>query len=61
VKHALYNGENRIGRDASCCSVSVCSKVGLDYNIYVTFYMYTHIRFCFLLNFLLLSADLKTA
>ncbi|XP_023712511.1 uncharacterized protein LOC111867156 isoform X2 [Cryptotermes secundus] len=26
VKHSLYNGENLIGRDASCCSVSVSSK-----------------------------------
>ncbi|XP_069694916.1 uro-adherence factor A-like [Periplaneta americana] len=26
VKHAIYNGENRIGREGSCCAISVCSK-----------------------------------
>jgi hypothetical protein len=31
----VYGGKNRIGRDASCCSVSVSSKVRLDYTVNV--------------------------
>jgi hypothetical protein len=59
VKHAVYNGENLIGRDASCCSVSVSSKVGLDYRIHVTLYMFTHIPFSFTVAFYYLPQSLS--
>jgi hypothetical protein len=29
----VFNGKNLIGRDESCCSVSVSSKVRLDYTV----------------------------
>jgi hypothetical protein len=47
VKHAVYNGENLIGRDTSCCSISVSSKVGLNYSIYFAENTLTHFSFIY--------------
>ena len=42
----VFNGKNLIGRDASCCSVSVSSKVRLDYTVHTAvMYLFTSCGF----------------
>lgn len=42
VKHMVFSGKNLIGRDASCCSVSVSSKVRLDYTVNIACHVLIH-------------------
>lgn len=42
VKHMVYSGKNLIGRDASCCSVSVSSKVRLDFTVNIACHVLIH-------------------
>jgi hypothetical protein len=46
VKHPVYNGQNLIGRDTSC-SVSLTSKVGLDYLVHFAYCVLTSIDFIY--------------
>jgi hypothetical protein len=38
----VYSGKNLIGRDASCCSVPVNSKVRLDYTVNTASHVLIH-------------------